>query len=285
MLSAAFDSKPPAVHWRCPPIRPLTGAEGDRAAALYDRARRIEAASGHPARLAGFELEVTLRLLEGTIPLAEADNPYWRGKCRTLFARPAVEPIAYLHWRALMTGGLDGPGALRIASMLAARNVVLREGPGIGRSVMGDVGFEAADPHCPWLAELRAAAVSPETLSALPMFAFARAIAAHPFSDSNGRFARLLAQAGLARAGGLTRPCLPLAPVFYRNNETLAAGLKHLSEEGDWAPFLDACLGALEQAALAAECIFLDGRKGAAPEAAPGASPELSRRNLSGRGD
>jgi hypothetical protein len=285
MLSASPEPKPPSVQWRCPPIRPLTGAEGDRAVALYDRARRIEAASGHPARLAGFELEVTLRLLEGTLPLPEADNPYWRDKCRTLFARPAVEPIAYLHWRALMTGGIDGPGALRIASMLAARNVVLREGPGIGRSVMGDVEFEAADPQCSWLVEVRAATASPELLPALPMFAFARAITAHPFSDSNGRFARLLVQAGLARAGRLTRPCLPLAPIFYRNNETLAAGLKRLSEEGEWGPYYDACLGALEQAALAAERMFLDTREGAAPKAGPAASRINSNSNMSGRGD
>jgi hypothetical protein len=45
---------------------------------------------------------------------------------------------------------------------------------------------------------------------------------AHPFSDGNGRFARLLVHAALARCAGLDLPVLALAA---------------LSGDGDWPAF------------------------------------------------
>jgi Fic family protein len=60
---------------------------------------------------------------------------------------------------------------------------------------------------------------------------------AHPFSDGNGRFARLMVHAALGHCSSLAGPAIALAPAVYRRAETLGSALTALSEHGDWADF------------------------------------------------
>jgi Fic family protein len=64
---------------------------------------------------------------------------------------------------------------------------------------------------------------------------FAQTVLTHPFSDGNGRFARLMVHAALARCAGLGGPTIALAPAFYRNAESLGAALTRVSDRGDWS--------------------------------------------------
>lgn len=70
----------------------------------------------------------------------------------------------------------------------------------------------------------------------------------HPFSDGNGRFARLMIHAALARSIGLRRPNIALAPAFYRRANELGRALTALSESREWTPFTLLFLSVLEDA-------------------------------------
>jgi len=71
---------------------------------------------------------------------------------------------------------------------------------------------------------------------------------AHPFSDGNGRFARLMVHAALARCAGLRRPEIALAPAFYRRADELGRALTALSETRNWSSFNAVFLSILEDA-------------------------------------
>ncbi|HTU12711.1 MAG TPA: hypothetical protein VMG08_17615 [Allosphingosinicella sp.] len=186
--------------------------------------------------------------LEQPEKFAPADNQFWQAKCRKLLVRPAMEPIACSYWRRFGAFDLDDTVALVLASTLGGRRLVYRRGPATGRSAEGDVTFEPLETAARWLPRITAAMAQAELLPAAPIYAFAQTIMAHPFSDANGRFARLLVHAGLARCAGATLPAVALAPAFYRRAATLGRALTALSDSGDWVPFNDLFLTILEEA-------------------------------------
>jgi hypothetical protein len=196
----------------------------------------------------GLELRVALLLLERGNEFKEADNDFWPGKCQKLLVRPAVEPIAISYWRRFATFDFDETIALILASTLAARRLVYRKGPATGRSAEGDVGFEPLEIASQWLARIAGAAARPELSTALPIYAYAQVLMAHPFADANGRFARLMIHVALARCAGLKLPAVALAPAFYRRASALGRTLTTLSDSGEWAPFNDLFLDVLEDA-------------------------------------
>ncbi len=240
--------KPAAAHWICPPPAVPTAPERASAAALFDDIAGWNHAPFQPARFAGLELEVALTLLADGPIASPPDNDFWPDKCRSLLMRPAIEPIAYAAWNRLAAFDLDDAYALRLASILAGYKLVIRDKKTIGESRAGNVEFEPVDRAMTWLADLAAAAARPELAPVLPAYAFARVIMAHPFSDANGRFARLMVHAALARTAGLARPSLALAPAFYRHAGRLAAALHNVSEHADWSHFHDAFFAVLRDA-------------------------------------
>lgn len=187
-------------------------------------------------------------LLESDSAPTPADNLFWDAKCQLLLVRPALEPIACSYWKRFDSFDLDDKVALVIASTLAGRRLVYRRGPATGRSQRGDVTFEPIEVAAQWLAKIAAATKRQELLAALPMYAFAQTIMAHPFSDGNGRFARLMVHAALARCMGLRLPEIALAPAFYRRATVLGGAVTMLSESGDWPPFNAIFLSVLEDA-------------------------------------
>jgi Fic family protein len=60
---------------------------------------------------------------------------------------------------------------------------------------------------------------------------------AHPFTDGNGRFARIMAHAAMSQLCDLTMPTIALAPALYREGALLAASLHSLSDTGSWDSF------------------------------------------------
>src|SRR3954470_2574811 len=140
-----------APTWTCPEVRPLAGSE--RAAAQHS----LSALASHselrigPVTAAGLELRAALMSLQDDRGFRRADNAFWKKKCRSLFLRPAVEPILFSYWRKLSPLHLDASSALRIASALAGRPLVYRKGPAVGRSSNGDVHFERLESPEAWL--------------------------------------------------------------------------------------------------------------------------------------
>lgn len=101
----------------------------------------------------------------------------------------------------------------------------------------GNVRFEPAEHARNWWSDIQAVANDPELAPLLPAYCFARTIIAHPYPDGNGRLARALVHAALARITDYPAPFLPLAPAFYTNGAKVAAALLQLSNGGDWNAF------------------------------------------------
>lgn len=223
--------------WTCPEIQPLSKKEQETARRLYRDISCEPALHRDPVATAGLELRAALLLLQGDGRFGRADNEFWKGKCRSLFLRPAVEPIAHTYWTRLRTLNIDEATALKAASAMAGQPLVYRTGPAVGRSLKGDVRFAPLEQRGRWLENIATAARSPELRSALPAYCFAQTIMAHPFSDGNGRFARVMVHAALAQCSDLAGPAIALAPAFYRRAEALGSALTGLSEHGDWSEF------------------------------------------------
>lgn len=190
-----------------------------------------------------------MALLTDEISGDPADNDFWQTKCRALLLRPAIEPIACSYWARFVDLSFDEARAVSMASALAGRKLAYRRAAARGLSVRGDVGFEPLDVASQWLAKIREAATDPDLLPALPAYAFAQTIMAHPFSDGNGRAARVMVHAALARCAELDLPVVALAPAFYRRADSLASALHKLSDHHDWPAFYSVFLAVLEDAA------------------------------------
>lgn len=236
----------PTLTWICPPPRPFNKSENARASTLYSSISELRWGPKGPAGVAGIELQVALNLMQSELGVPPADNDFWPAKCQKLLVRPALEPIACAYWPRLATFDFDENFALLIASTLACRRLVYRTSPATGLGRLGDVAFEPIEVASQWLAKLKRCAEVAELRTALPAFAFAQVIMAHPFSDGNGRFARLTVHAGLARASGLALPAMALAPAFYRRGEALGRALTALSASQDWGPFYSLFLSTLD---------------------------------------
>lgn len=237
-------------QWTCPPPTALTEQQAKKATKLYSEISRLRAGPLGPASVAGLEIRAALMLLNDDNGFRPVDNIFWEVKCRSLFLRPAIEPILCSYWSRFSMFSFDEASAFHMASALAGRQLVYRRGPAIGRSVKGDVEFES---HCSaslWLPKIASVACSDEMHLSLPMFYFAQTIMAHPFSDGNGRFARSMIHAALSRCAKLNEPALALAPAFYRRAQELGEALTLLSRSRDWTIFNSVFLSILEDSLL-----------------------------------
>src|SRR3982750_2187838 len=107
--------------WTFPDIRPLSYAEQRVAEPLYMTITSDPALPANPVATAGLELRVALMLLHGGETSEQSDNEFWGRKCRALFLRPAVEPIAHSYWGRLRTLNIDESTALKASSAMAGR--------------------------------------------------------------------------------------------------------------------------------------------------------------------
>jgi hypothetical protein len=181
---------------------------------------------------------------------AATDNDFWRRKCRELCLRPAAEPLLLAHWDRLKSFAMTEAQMASFCSLLCGSKHQARTKDSYGLWDGGDVRFEPAEQAKAWWDDIRAVANKPELKSLLPAYCFARTIIAHPYPDGNGRLARALVHAALARNANLAAPVLPLAPAFYMNGAKIAAALRDLSDTGDWDAFNVVFLHVLMDAAV-----------------------------------
>lgn len=189
-----------------------------------------------PLEAIGLELRVAF-LVIGSVRIETADNSFWRRKCRELCLRPAVEPLLLAHWENLKSFDMTEPQLATLGSLLSASKQEARTRGSHGLWDGGNVRFEPPEQARQWWSDVQAIANNPELAPLLPAYSFARTIIAHPYPDGNGRLARALVHAALARTTEYSAPILPLAPAFYMNGAKVAVALRQLSDTGDWAKF------------------------------------------------
>lgn len=135
--------------------------------------------------------------------------------------RPASELAAYAIWKALEKGALDKDAIIN-ANRILGGSRKLREAAVLttpfpsGHRIAFDGGMPPDRFLRRWLAAFHAPCPQHQVL-AKAIWLFVDFLIAHPFTDGNGRTARLLFQAFLHAHGRLRAPLLPLGPVFLAN--------------------------------------------------------------------
>jgi hypothetical protein len=190
----------------------------------------------HPVETIARELRIAFRAIAAS-DCALSDNAFWRRKCRELLLRPAVEPLILANWKKLTSFEMTEPELANFCSLLCASKQRARTNDSYGLWEDADVRFEPAEKAISWWNDIRTVADRPGLYALLPAYCFARTVMAHPYPDGNGRLARALVHAALARITNYKAPVLPLAPAFYMNGAKIAAALRRLSNTGDWEDF------------------------------------------------
>lgn len=234
--------------WRCPAPNYLDDDIAKTARCLFGHIATASIENDFLISSVGLELRMAMGFIGSRAHSIAADNDFWEAKCRKLLLRPAVEPLAISYWPRFSSFHFDKESALRLASAAAGRSIAYREKTMVGRSRTGDVEFESVDDSALWLAKLLIVSRSEKMDVLLPIFAFAQVIFAHPFSDANGRVARLMIHAALAAKFRLAAPVVAIAPTFYRRAETLKSALNHLSYSHCWNTFARVFIGVMEEA-------------------------------------
>jgi hypothetical protein len=185
----------------------------------------------------GLELRAAFAVMGEVVDPDDADNSFHVRKCHELCVRPAVEPLLLAHWDKLKSFKMSEPQLADFCSLLYGTKQQARTRNSYGLWHDGDVRFEPAEQARHWWNDIQSAAHRRDLATLLPGYCFARTIIAHPYPDGNGRLARALVHAALARTSGLIAPVLPLAPAFYMNGTKVAYALRQLSDSGDWNAF------------------------------------------------
>ncbi len=236
----------------CPPAIPLGPSESHAVRDLLAEINRDEVGA-RAIDTVGLELKVALMAIGGEPGIKRADNSFWLRKCYSLVTRPSVEPLLLAHWNGLKHFEMSEVEMASFCSRLCGSKQQARVRDSYGLWEGADVRFEPPARARSWWRDIQSVASRSELNSLLPAYAFARTIIAHPFHDGNGRLARALVHASLARVADLKAPILPLAPAFYMNAAKLAASLRLLSETGDWKAFGDVFNSVLTHASFLAK--------------------------------
>ncbi len=161
------------------------------------------------------------------------------GKLRALIARPAIEPILLARWAELARWELTEASLLDLAGALGGKRAAFAPRTMRGSARPGGVAVAFADREAAadWVNRLLALdSLCPDPIQ-FAAAAYATMILLHPLQDMNGRLARALAIAAMARRGVVARPSLALAPIAYRERDGLATAIRALSETGGWSDF------------------------------------------------
>ena len=226
----------------CPLVRPPTSRQIACATALHHAVRKFAAhPSCNPVDVIGRELRVAFDYVAEAHDQGNQTNRLngWIVRSRSLFIRPAVEPILISYWRRFATMTFEKDDALQLASALCGRTAMYST-RAMGTIVDGmRIDFEPRQISTNWLEDIHRWR-SDEQLSLMwPIYGYARIILAHPFRDGNGRFARAFFQGCLASQLGLRAPIIAMAPAFYRNMAIMVSAFDTLSREGDWDVFVE----------------------------------------------
>lgn len=170
-----------------------------------------------------------------------ATSSYARGQPFERFnERPASEPVMAGKWERLARGPMTEALADNLVSSLLGHPARIREGGGCSAGNAQGVRSHYPDPWIAkgWierLAEWDNRSASPFVSACL---AYAEIAISHPYTDGNGRLARVGFQRALARRSQLSAPLLPLGPLIYANHKAVIAALVHVGTTGRWEPML-----------------------------------------------
>jgi len=162
-------------------------------------------------------------------------------RLRRPYFRPAQEPIIWSWWEKLQQSPFDPSDMLELASLLGGKMVGYRSREMVSLHGLGKhhLFYETPTNSKMWITDAAAADLMPGDPARKALYRFARIVAAHPLTDANGRLARAGLQAGLARGGLITTPCLALAPVFALHAAEIRTALAGLCTSGDWDPYFE----------------------------------------------
>lgn len=214
-----------------------------------------------PLEAIGIELKIAILAIGRALNRSSADNDFHLRKCRELLLRPAVEPLILARWDKLKSLTITEAEMADFCSLLCGgTKQQARTKDSYGLWEGADVRFEHAEKAKHWWTDIQAVANNAQLASLLPAYCFARTIIAHPYPDGNGRLARALVHAALARTTDYAAPFLPLAPALYMRGAKVAGALRQLSDTGDWAAFHAVFKPVLEQAADLVQRLEAKGR-------------------------
>lgn len=219
---------------RCPEIRPESIATSLESLDL-DALRTVAQLYASGRATFGLELKVANQL-EISDPLASTPRRIERS-----YYRLAQEPIIWSYWEPLKEDRPDCDEMLAFASVLNGQAVQYRSGEMFACAENGGpaVYYEAPTDSRGWLTDVaRADGLTGDPVKRA-IYCFARVLTAHPFIDANGRFARALLQARLARHGLIESPCLALGPVMHAHEYAMHDNLGRLCSSGDWQEFFE----------------------------------------------
>jgi hypothetical protein len=180
-----------------------------------------------------------------SLPLLERDlaQSFSRMNSRVPFRvfhdRPPSEPALSEFWPQMTVGVIDLKTALDLSSALAGRPAGWRTSTAAGEPDRRSFQVVFTDPITAsgWRERLLVADGLQPNPWLLAIYTYAEVILSHPLRDGNGRLARALLVATLARRVGLSRPLLPLGPLVYANARVVDDSVLKLGLVGDWVHF------------------------------------------------
>lgn len=166
-------------------------------------------------------------------------------------SRPSSERVLDAHWMELA----GSPISAALSDMLVAdlTGFPARARGLVARSSLNRQGvrtvYVGPDIAMGWRDRVLAFEQSGPDPMLSAAYAYAEVALCHPYADGNGRLARAIFHRGLAVAGVIGGPVVPLGPLIYANHRAVIAALVTLGVDRRWRPFLDVLNGLTIRAA------------------------------------
>ncbi|MFN3877283.1 MAG: hypothetical protein ACK4MH_02765 [Brevundimonas sp.] len=176
---------------------------------------------------------------------------------KRVFERSAIEPHLLSSWRHLADRPLAADKIAELAGRLcgravgyAASRMQTHPDPSGRMTVYAPRAQQNSWPHLIMAAESACNCPINSALAAFCIF-----VVCHPLRDGNGRVGRSLIHGGLARAGLISAPVLPLAPAFLGRGPQIGEVMAAFSATGQWSIALDWAAEVLAEACELAEAV------------------------------
>lgn len=200
--------------------------------------RSIDASFEEPWQVIGNDLKLAFHL--------DAIRP---SKHSRVFYRPAVEPILLAHWEGLASLTLNEDQAQSLCSILVGAKQQRRTKRMYGVDYNGDRLQFAALPSRHWLQEVRRLASMDVDWIDKIAAVFPFVINEHPFTDGNGRLARALVYAVMAKSEIIRTPSFGANATLDLGREAIGSSVRHAIQANDMEPLRSELMRVFAQSA------------------------------------